>query len=238
MPAARRNLVRAALLIAAALLVFWVVRMADPRYLLRESLTRIRDLGPWGPIWFILLYMVACLVFFPGIILSLGAGILFGVFWGTIYTCIGATLGASAAFLLSRYLARDWVLRKFSSHPRFRAIDQAVERDGWKVVGLMRLSPVFPFIPLNFLFGVTSVRLWPFALVTAAGILPATCMFVYLGSLAGDLAALGNEPIATGRSKWILTILGVTSTVVVTILVTRIARRALAETLPEMEESS
>jgi uncharacterized membrane protein YdjX (TVP38/TMEM64 family) len=231
----RRNLVRVALLIAAGCLVFWLFRLAEPRYLLRLALERIQGLGPLAPLLFIVVYVVSCLVFFPGIILTLGAGILFGVVWGTVYVCLGATLGASTAFLLSRYFARQWLLKKFSSSLRFRAIDQAVEKDGWKVVGLMRLSPVFPFIPLNFIFGATSVPYLHFAAATAIGILPATFMFVYLGSLIGSLAELGHRPIATGQAKWVVTALGVITTMIVTIAVTRLARRALARTLPEIE---
>src|SRR5262245_55012988 len=118
--------------------------MTDARQILREVLRHISALGPWGPFWFIMTYIIACLTFFPGVILTLGGGILFGVVKGTLYVSIGATLGAACAFLLSRYLARDWVTRKFSSNLTFRTIDDAVERDGWKIVGLIRLSPVFP----------------------------------------------------------------------------------------------
>lgn len=221
------------IVLAAFAALAWLFRMSDPRQLLRTALERISALGPWAPLWFIITYIVACLTFFPGVILTLGGGVLFGVLRGTLFVSIGATIGAGCAFLLSRYLARDWVTRNFSSNPRFRAIDQAVERDGWKIVGLIRLSPAFPFIPLNFVFGLTRIPFGHFVAITWVSILPMSCLFVYLGSLIGDIAKLGSGPIATGNAKWIVTAIGLFSTVIVTALVTRIARRALTNRLPE-----
>lgn len=229
----RRNLLRGILLVSAGLLLVWFVRMADTRQILRVVLEKIQNLGPYAPLYFIGTYIVACLTFFPGVILTLGGGVLFGVVKGTLYVSIGATIGASCAFLLSRYFFRDWLSRKFAQNARFRAIDDAVAKDGWKVVGLMRLSPVFPFIPMNFVFGLTRIPLLHFALVTWVSLLPLTTMFVYLGSLLGDIAAIGNRPIASGQTKWIVSGVGVVMTIIVTIFVTRIAKRALAGRLPE-----
>lgn len=217
----------------AALALYWVLRVFDARVLVRAVLERIGEIGPWAPLWFVLSYVVACVIFFPGVILTLGAGILFGVPKGTILVSIGATLGAGSAFLLARYLARDWVVRKFSTNQNFRAIDRAVGRDGWKIVGLIRLSPAFPFIPLNFVFGLTRIPFWQFFFVTWVCILPSSCLFVYLGSLIGDIAALGNQPIATGKTKWIVSGAGLASAIIVTGLVTRMARRALTQASPQ-----
>lgn len=229
----KRNVVQLIILLCVVVGVAWVFRMSDPRQVLRTILARIHDLGAWAPLFFILTYIVACLTFFPGVILTLGGGVLFGVVRGTLFVSIGATIGAGCAFLLSRYLARNWVTRKFSNNQRFRAIDDAVERDGWKIVGLIRLSPAFPFIPLNFVFGLTKIPFWHFFFITWVSIIPMSCMFVYLGSLIGDIAALGNQPIATGHTKWVVTSIGLTTTIIVTVLVTRIARRALNGRLPE-----
>jgi uncharacterized membrane protein YdjX (TVP38/TMEM64 family) len=238
MASVRRNLLRAVILITSVLLVIWLIRVTDARYILRLILQKIQDLGPWAPFYFILTYIVACLVFFPGVILTLGAGVLFGLIKGTLYVSIGATIGASCAFLVSRYLARDWVFKKFSANRNFRAIDDAVAKDGWKIVGLIRLSPVFPFIPMNFVFGLTRIPLYQFAIVTWFSLLPLTSLFVYLGSLIGDIAALGQQPIATGKAKWIVSGIGVVMTIIVTIFVTRIARRALARAGLEEPSSS
>ena len=228
----KRNALRVFLLCVFVFLTLYLVRVTDARYLLRVILQRISDLGPWAPILFILTYVVACLTFFPGFILTMGAGVLFGVVKGTLYVSIGATLGAAAGFLISRHLAREWVMKRFASNARFRAIDDAVERDGWKIVGLIRLSPVFPFIPMNFVFGLTRIPFWHFVISTWLGLTPIAVLFVYVGVLLGDIAALGTEPIPS-RTKWIVSIIGIVTTVVVSVLITRIARKALNARLPE-----
>jgi len=231
----KRNTLRAFLLVVFVSLAVYLVRITDARHLLRVSLMRISDLGAWAPFWFIIVYIVACLTFFPGFILTMGAGILFGLLRGSVFVSIGATLGAACAFLISRYLARDWVLKRFSRNPKFRAIDDAVANEGWKIVGLIRLSPVFPFIPMNFVFGLTKIPFWQFFFATWAGIIPVCVLFVYLGTLLGDVAALGTQPIAAGRTKWLLSGVGVGATVIVSLFITRIARKALANRIPDEE---
>ena len=230
----KRNFIRLIIFLILVAAVLSFLRASDPRQLLRSVLERISGMGAWAPLCFIAAYIVACVTFFPGVVLTLGAGILFGVVRGTLYTAIGATLGAGCAFLLSRYFARAWVTEKFGHDPRFRAIDTAVEREGWKIVGLIRLSPAFPFIALNFVFGLTKIPFWHFIVITFFALIPNGGLFVYLGSLIGDLAALGNQPIATGKAKWIVTGLGLVSAIVVTGFVGRITRRALKARVPEI----
>src|SRR5690606_28498352 len=108
----------------------------------------------------------------PGSALTLGAGALFGVFWGTVYASTGATLGATCAFLIGRYLARDWVAARIARRPAFVAIDRAVAEEGWKIVGLTRLSPIFPFVLLNYAFGLTRVSLRDYVFASWLGMLP------------------------------------------------------------------
>jgi uncharacterized membrane protein YdjX (TVP38/TMEM64 family) len=153
--------------------------------------------------------------------------VVFGVGLGTIYVFIGAMLGATAAFLVGRYLARNWVAQKIAGNSKFRAIDQAVGQDGLKIVLLTRLSPVFPFNFLNYAFGLTSVSLQDYVL-GSVGILPGTIMYVYLGSLAGNLALIGTAAQPTNSNlQWALQIIGLLATVVVTVYVTRLAKQAL-----------
>ena len=120
----------------------------NPQEILRQSLKWIENLGYSGGFVFILVYMIATVAFIPGSILTLGAGVVFGVVWGSLYVFIGATLGAIAAFLIGRYLARDWISQKIAGNQKFAAIDWAMSNDGFKIVLLTRLSPIFPF---NFL---------------------------------------------------------------------------------------
>jgi uncharacterized membrane protein YdjX (TVP38/TMEM64 family) len=116
-------------------------RLYGAQGLVRVAFVRVQQLGPWGPPAFILLYVVACLLFFPGSVLTLGGGFVFGFVRGSILVSIGSTAGATAAFLAGRYLARDWVARRIEADDRFKAIDRAVAKDGWKIVLLTRLSP-------------------------------------------------------------------------------------------------
>lgn len=194
---------------------------------LTNALQWIEGLGGEGAIAFILLYIIATVAFLPGSILTLGAGLIFGIAAGSIYVLIGATLGATLAFLVGRYLARGWVSRKIAENPKFQAIDQAVGREGFKIVLLTRLSPVFPFNLLNYAFGVTGVSLKDYVL-GSVGMIPGTFLYVYLGSLAGSLATLGTEETpANPAVQWTIRILGLVATVIVTFYVTRIARKAL-----------
>jgi uncharacterized membrane protein YdjX (TVP38/TMEM64 family) len=189
----------------------------------------IDSLGNWGPAAFILIYIAGCVLFVPGSALTLGAGILFGVPRGSIIVSIAATLGATAAFLIARYLAREWVAGKLAAHPKFSAVDQAVASEGWKMVGLIRLSPIFPFSLMNYAFGITRVSLRDYVLASWIGMLPGTVMYVYIGSLIGDLGNLGSTNRQKTLLEWTLYAVGLLATIVITFYVTRTARKALGE---------
>ena len=222
-----RSRVKVALWVTAALAVAVAGRYLDAPAALRAALDRIRDLGPWGPAIFVLLYIAATVLLLPGSVLTLGAGAVFGLAKGAVLVSIAATLGATAAFLVGRYLARGWVAVKIQRYPRFAAIDRAVAREGWKIVGLTRLSPVFPFNLLNYAFGLTRVSLRDYVLASWIGMMPGTVMYVYVGSLAGDLATLGGGSRARTPAEWALYVVGLLATVAVTVSVTRMAREAL-----------
>lgn len=218
-----------------ALWVFVIVALLaaawyfNAQALLRQALDGIAGLGPWAPVIFLLLYIAAAVLFLPGSILTLGAGFVFGVVKGAIVVSISATLGATAAFLVGRYLARDWVAKKIEGNATFKVIDEAVAREGWKIVGLTRLSPVFPFNLLNYAFGLTRVSLRDFVFASWIGMMPGTVMYVYLGSLAGGLASVGVAERARTPAEWALYVVGLLATVAVTVYVTRVARRALQQ---------
>jgi uncharacterized membrane protein YdjX (TVP38/TMEM64 family) len=201
----------------------------NPQSILKEALQWIDSLGSLGAIAFITLYIIATVAFLPGSILTLGAGVVFGVVWGSLYVFIGATLGATAAFLVGRYLARGWVARKIAGNKKFAAIDNAVGKAGLKIVLLTRLSPIFPFNLLNYALGITGVSLKDY-FIGSVGMIPGTIMYVYIGSLAGNLARIGTESQPTNPTvQWAIRIIGFIATVAVTIYVTRIARKALEE---------
>ncbi len=189
----------------------------------------VKSLGFWGPVAFIVGYAVATVAFVPGSVLTLAAGAIFGLWQGTGFVFIGATLGATLAFLVSRYGARDWVEKRIRGHQRFEAIDRAVGKDGLKVVTLLRLSPVFPFNLLNYALGLTRVRLGHYV-AACLGMLPGTFLYVYYGFTAGSLAqAVSDDGSARGAEFWVFVGAGLLATVIVTVFVTRRARRALEE---------
>jgi uncharacterized membrane protein YdjX (TVP38/TMEM64 family) len=130
--------------------------------------------------------------------------------------------------LVGRYLARDLVSRWIEGNPTFRAIDEAVAREGWKIVGLCRLTPVLPFVLLNYSFGLTRVSLRDYFFASWIGMMPITVMYVYLGSVAGDLATAGGERTRT-PAEWVAYGVGLLATVAITLFMTRIARRAMAQ---------
>lgn len=209
----------------------------NPQEWLRNALQWIDSLGAVGAIAFILLYIIATVAFLPGSILTLGAGVVFGVVLGSFYVFIGATLGATAAFLVGRYVARGWVAKKIEGNKKFRAIDEAVGREGLKIVLLTRLSPIFPFNLLNYAYGITGVSLKDYV-IGSVGMIPGTIMYVYIGSLAGSLATIGTEAQpANPTVQWAIRIIGFIATVAVTLYVTKVARKALEEEVLEPEDN-
>ena len=197
--------------------------------MLRQTLEWINGLGAVGAIAYIALYIIATVAFLPGSIITLGGGAIFGVVLGSIYVFIGASLGATAAFLVGRYLARDWVYKKIASNEKFRKIDEGVGKEGFKIVCLTRLSPIFPFNLLNYALGVTGVSLQDY-LLGFIGMIPGTVMYVYLGSLAGEFALIGTKAQPSNATVvWTIRIMGFIATVAITVVVTRIARKALEE---------
>ena len=189
----------------------------------------VDGLGIWGPVVFVAGYALATVAFVPGSLLTLAAGAIFGLGKGTALVLVAATLGASAAFLISRYLARGLVERRLAGNQRFAAIDRAVGAEGRKIVLLLRLSPLFPFNLLNYALGLTHVRFADY-LVASIGMLPGTLLYVYSGKVAGDVARLAaGAPIRHGAAYYAVAGLGLVATLVVTMLVARTARRALRE---------
>lgn len=217
-----------ALLVVAALVVMGRQLSAQ----LPRLTAAVNALGVWGPIAFIAAYAVAAVAFVPASLLTLGAGALFGVVRGTLYVFVGATLGAFASFLIARYVARDWVATRVQRDPRFVAIDAAIAAQGRKVVFLLRLSPVIPFNVLNYALGLTQVRASDF-LLASVGMIPGTVLYVYTGKLASVVAgAVGTSAPARGPAFYAVFGLGLIATAAVTVLITRVAKRALASATP------
>jgi uncharacterized membrane protein YdjX (TVP38/TMEM64 family) len=207
---------------------------------LLNILAWIDGLGTIAPIVFILLYIAITVALLPASIVTLGAGVVFGIVKGTLLVFTGAMLGATAAFLVGRYLARDWVAQRIAARPKFQAIDTAIAQEGRKVIFLLRLSPFFPFNLLNYGLGLSQVSLPDYVLGTF-GILPGTILYVYLGSLVGSLALLGSkeglqDPQAA-LAQWIFQGVGLLVTLAVTFYITRVAQQALKNTLHDSQDT-
>ena len=193
----------------------------------------VEGLGTLGPIVFMLGYVVATVAFIPGSVLTLAAGAIFGLGQGVIYVMIGATTGASLAFLLARFVAREAIAQRVAGNPRFAAIDRAVGREGFKIVVLLRLSPVFPFNMLNYGLGLTNVRFTDYV-AASIGMLPGSLLYTYSGFVAGDIVRLaGNAGPERGPGYYAVVGLGLAATIAVTTIVTRTARRAIKEATGE-----
>ena len=219
------------LLLAFAVLVAWWWAPLDS---LPELLEWVRGRGFEGVLIIGAIYVAATVLMIPGSILGLAIGAVFGPWWGLLIVSPASVLGATIAFLLGRGLLLARVEKKMVGSRRFDALSTAIEREGFKVLVLIRLSPVFPFTVVNYAFGLTRLKLPTYVLGSFIGMLPGTFMYVYLGAMVGDVALLasGQMPTTTPAEttlKWV----GLVATVVVTVLVTRIARRKLSAEVSE-----
>ena len=186
----------------------------------------VRGMGAAGMFLYGAVYIVAALLFVPGIVLTLGAGFLFGLGWGVVLVSAASTISAALAFLIARYFAREAVEKLARKDPRFEAIDRAIGKEGWKVVALLRLSPLVPFSLSNYLYGLTSVRFGPYVATSWAAMLPATVLYVYLGAAGRTI----GEKTQRSPWEWVLLGVGLAATAAVTVLLTRVAKRELART--------
>ena len=203
---------------------------------LREWMVRsvewVHSLGALGPAVYTILYILAAVLMFPASLLTLAAGFLYGPLWGTLLVSPVSVAASTLVFLLGRSVAREWIRRRIKQNARFSAIDTAVGANGFKVVFLLRLSPIFPFTLLNYALGLTRVRLRDYVLASFLGMLPGTFLYVYLGSSVANVAALASGK-ATSGGPWqhVLFWGGLAATILVVVLVTRTARQALNRSL-------
>ncbi len=189
---------------------------------------QVAGMGAWGAVVYVGAYVLGAVLLIPGSVLTLAAGAIFGLIQGTALVLVAATLGAAASFLLARYVARDYVERLIGTG-RLATVDRALARKGFRLVFLLRLTPVVPYSLLNYSLGLTKVRFRDF-LFASAGMLPGTVLYVYYGKVIGDVAALAaGAPVPRDLAYWIFVGVGLLATIALTLLVTRTARRALRE---------
>lgn len=185
---------------------------------------QIEQWGYWGPFFLGLVYVSMTLLLFPAWILTVTAGAVYGLLVGTVTASLASTTAAGLAFLIARHFARERVSQRIQQSIRLAAVDEAIGRDGWKIVALLRLSPIVPFNLQNYLYGVTAMRFWPCLLTSWIAMLPGTFLYVYLGSI-GRAAADGDG--RTSKWEWVLRGVGILATFAVTVFIARLARREI-----------
>lgn len=188
-----------------------------------------KGMGAAGGAIYAVFYIAGTALFFPGLPLTLGAGFLYGAIIGTLVVSPASVAGATLAFLIARYFARDWVTRRLKKYPQAAAIDRAIEKNGFKAVVLLRLQPVLPFNILNYALGLTSIRLRDYMLASWIGMFPATVLYVYLGSVMNDISDLLRGRPNSGIAGRLLLWGGLAAIVVLVWWLGRIAKKALRE---------
>jgi uncharacterized membrane protein YdjX (TVP38/TMEM64 family) len=228
----RSSLGRVIALLVIIIGLFLAMRFLPVQHWLRSFNDWVGQMGALGIFIFIAVYAVATVLLAPGAILTIGAGFAFGLWKGFLAVSAGATLGASLAFLVSRFIAREKIEAIAQRNEKFRKIDNAIGREGAKLIFLLRLSPVIPFNLSNYFYGLTAVKFWPYVLASWIGMMPGTFLYVYIGTAgkAAVAAAAGGETVKHGWQYWTFMSVGLTATILVTIWVTKIARDALKET--------
>jgi uncharacterized membrane protein YdjX (TVP38/TMEM64 family) len=215
----------AGLATVAALVV--AVRLLPVGAWLESFQTWVRGYGPWGYVLYAFVYAACTVLFVPGSLLTLGAGALFGVAAGGLVVLAGASLGAVAAFFLARTVLRKKVERMTAGNARFAALDRAMAKEGGKIVFLVRLAPVFPFNFINYAFGLTGVRPAAYTLATVVGMIPGIFAYVYLGQAGAQAASAASG--TGGGARLLVNLVGAASALVVTVLVARIATKAIRD---------
>lgn len=229
---------KVALLVGAVIALALVVRSADVPRQLVGLVEWVRETGAVGGLTFGGVYVASAVLLLPASALTLGAGFLWGPVLGLVIVLPAALLAATVAFLLGRTVARGWVQKRVAAHHRLRAIDEAVGSGGFRVVLLLRLSPLLPFNLLNYTLGLTRVSLRDYVLGSAVGMIPGAFLYLYLGSLVTSASQLlSGEPPPAGLLGTALAVVGLVATAAVTVLITRAAKKSLARALAESTDA-
>jgi len=219
----------AALVVGARFLPLadWTIRLVEI----------IRDSGAWGVLLFVAVYALSTIAMVPGAILTMLAGFVYGPVYGLLVVIPAALLGATSAFLLGRTVLRDWVRRKLAQSPKTKALDQAIDREAFTLVLLLRLSPLVPFNALNYALSVSGISLGRFVLATLIGKIPGAWLYVYLGSLVTTVAELSTASAPQTPLRTFFYVAGFIATIAAAVVSGRIAKRALADTMPPGDPS-
>lgn len=228
----KMSLGAAAFVLAIALLIYFF--FDDARAQLIPLFEWIEGIGPWGIFWFIVIYIAFVILTIPSFPLTLAAGFMFGIVQGSLYVLSAIMIGAMIAFFLARYLVSEYISGKMKKYPKLKRINDGLGHEGWKIIMLCRLVPFFPAKFSNYFFGVTRISVRGFFVGNLFGVIPYTVLNVWIGSLAANLARLGErEPTGT---DWIIYAVGTVAGLLLVIYITRLARGAMDRSLASSDE--
>lgn len=196
------------------------------------TLDWIKASGWVGAAWFVVIYTLTCVFFLPGSALTVGAGAVYGFWGGTALVTISSTLGALVNFYTSRYLLRGFLLRKLAHYPKFMALDRAIEREGWQVVLVSRLSPIVPHSLVSYIAGLTHIGAWRYSIASFIGFIPISVAYSYAGALLGAVARTKARITTNDPFTWVMYGAGLLISIVVVIMTARMAARALKQSVP------
>jgi uncharacterized membrane protein YdjX (TVP38/TMEM64 family) len=222
-------------LILVAIALFFLSRNFPLVDILAAIQQRVMHWGAWSAICYPLLYACCNVLLLPGGVLSIGAGFFFGLWWGFLIALLGNVIGAAISFFISRWIGQQWLRRKLMRNATLVALEPAVEREGWKIILLSQLHPLFPTSLLNYLYGLTRIRFRTCMLWVAIGQAPGLFLYSYLGTLGQlglNLARGKTHPRSVEYFFWLG---GFVSAAVVLILLGRIALRLLKNAEHEAE---
>lgn len=222
---ARRRIPTTAIVIAMLFVAPLFIPIGDT---LRFLIEWVGSFGPWGPAALIVAHGLIVLLLVPNSWPIIAAGVLFGPLWGTVVGWAGSMLGGLFAVLLGRGFARERVEKKLSDNPRAARIDRAVAERGWKVVAVIRLSPFVPYALINYVLGLSSIRLWVLGVVTGLCIIPSTALYAWFGAI-GRTGLEGEGGLPADPSDWALVGLGLAMTVFAAVYVRRVVADAIDE---------
>ncbi len=216
--------------IFVGLILTVLIKLFNLHDYIADILAWIDSAGAWGPLIFIMVDILVVIFLIPGVLITMGAGFIFGVTQGSIYIVLATTIGAAISFTTSRYVFSERISHYFSSHRKAQYLNRFLAADGWKIIFFIRLIPFFPFKLSNYLFGLTEFKMRSFVIGTFLGIWPITVFNVYIGSLAASLSKLGKIS-ESNQTQLYFYIFGFICAIVAIIYITRRASLALNQYL-------
>jgi uncharacterized membrane protein YdjX (TVP38/TMEM64 family) len=215
-------------LVLAVGVIVWLNRHWPVGEIVGQLQRQVAARGVGGAALYPLLYAACNVLLLPGGVLAMGSGLFFGLWWGFALNLLGNVLGAAGAFFISRQLGRGWIARRFLQHPKWAALDEAIARDGWKIILLSQLPPLSPVSLLNYLYGITRIRPGTALLWVAIGQTPSMFLYAYLGTTAQHGLSIWRGLAHPSTLQYAIWIGGLLLTLAVTVALGRIALRGLA----------